>query len=497
MTQQNRRKFFKQFSAGLGSLFFVTNKTKAQPSTLEGKIRLEKDVPIIDSYDVVICGGGPSGCAAALAASREGLKTLLIESQGQLGGMAVSGLVSHWLGGRSSDCQNWIASGLFKTLSEAAFKNNYALIPNHDPNKKYSPHGWSGGQLTAGIPIDPYGVSYLLDQKMAQAGVDVLLLTEAVDVQIQNNEITHIIIFNKSGFTAYKTKAVIDVTGDADIAFRSGCKVIKGRESDNLMTPTTLIFHVFNVNQEKLSDYIHSHNSNRFLSEIEKWRQQGIWQFKYDRFINVQLIEKDTFMVNTSRLVGIDGTDGKSKSQGMVHGREETFQLLKIMKKHIPGFENVKLKSIAPLLGVRETRRIINDSMLKVDDLIYGKEFDDTIGFSAYGWDLPDPKRPSYQPFHQKQIKRKSVYTPIPYSIMVPQPIKNLICPGRAICVERDVLGPLRVSAPCMVMGEAAGTAAKQVVENKMSFGQINTQKLRNRLREVGGLVDGQNLPKE
>jgi hypothetical protein len=495
MAHQNRRKFFKQFSAGIGSLLFLTDKTKAKPVNSEGNLHFEKDVPVVDSYDVVICGGGPSGCAAALAASREGLKTLLIESQGQLGGMAVSGLVSHWLGGRSSDCAHWIASGLFKTLSEEAFRKGFALVPKDQPNKKYSPHGWWRGQLTAGIPIDPYGVSYLLDQKMAESGVDVLFLTEAVDVQIQNNKITHILVSNKSGFTAYKTKAVIDATGDADIAFRSGCKVIKGRESDNLMTPTTLIFHVYNVNQEKLSDYIHAHNSNRFLPEIEKWRQQGIWHFKYDRFITVQLIEKDTFMVNTSRLVGIDGTDGKSKSDGMVHGREETFQLMEIMKKHIPGFEDVKLKSIAPLLGVRETRRIINDSMLMVDDLIYGEEFDDTIGFSAYGWDLPDPKRPSYQPLHNKELKRKSVYTPIPYSIMIPKPIENLICPGRAVCVERDVLGPLRVSAPCMVMGEAAGTAVKQVVENEITFKKVDNKRLRNRLQEMGGIVKEMDLP--
>jgi hypothetical protein len=79
---------------------------------------------------------------------------------------------------------------------------------------------------------------------------------------------------------------------------------------------------------------------------------------------------------------------------------------------------------------------------------------------------------------------------------MIPKPVENLICPGRAVCVERDVLGPLRVSAPCMVMGEAAGTAVKQVVENKIAFNKVNTQKLRNRLQEFGGLVESQNLPK-
>ena len=146
---------------------------------------------------------------------------------------------------------------------------------------------------------------------------------------------------------------------------------------------------------------------------------------------------------------------------------KEIVRQLEIMKKNIPGFENVKLKAIAPLLGVRETRRIVNNTTLKTTDLVYGKQFDDIIGFSAYGWDLPDPQKPSFQPMEHKKIKRKSIFTPIPYSIMVPEPVLNLICPGRAVSVERDVLGPLRVSAPCMVMGEAAGIAAGQVVKTE------------------------------
>jgi hypothetical protein len=124
--------------------------------------------------------------------------------------------------------------------------------------------------------------------------------------------------------------------------------------------------------------------------------------------------------------------------------------------------------------------------VLSVEDLAAGKQFEDTIGFSAYGWDLPDPKRPSDNPSHG----RKLAVTPIPYRIMVPKPVENLICPGRAVSVERPVLGPLRVMAPCMAMGEAAGQAASMVVGRGESFGDVDPRTLRKALEENGAIVD-------
>jgi hypothetical protein len=104
-----------------------------------------------------------------------------------------------------------------------------------------------------------------------------------------------------------------------------------------------------------------------------------------------------------------------------------------------------------------------------------------------YGWDLPDPKTPSHQPLHGK---RKPPLTPIPYRIMVPRPVSNLICPGRAVSVQRHVLGPLRVIAPVMAMGEAAGQAAIQVVERPIAFGEIDVHVLRAELEQHGAIVD-------
>ena len=449
-----------------------------------------RNIPVLAEYDVVVCGGGPAGCAAALAARRSGLSVLLVEGQGQLGGMGTSGLVSHWLGGRTADCKRWVVGGIFRSMAEDAASRGFALIPQPEPSRKYQPHGWYPG-LAHGIPFDPFAMAHYLDGKMGDAGVDVLLLTQAADVIAESNRITHVVALNKSGLAAVPATAVLDATGDADLAARSGCEVQKGREEDGLVTPTTLEFHVDNVDQDVLARYIHENDAPRFREEIRKLREAGEWPFPYDIFISVQLAEEGTMMINTPRICGIDGTDGYSLTEGMQRGRDEAHQLLAVMRKHFPGFANARLKAVAPLPGVRETRRIIGDYVLTVDDLASGKQFSDTIGFTSYGWDLPDPKKPSYQPMHEKNV-RKSPLTPIPYRIMVPRPIENLLCPGRAVSVERDVLGPLRVMAPCMAMGEAAGVAARQVVHKSIPFFNVDTRELREELRQSGAVVDRQ-----
>lgn len=438
-----------------------------------------------EHYDVVICGGGPAGCAAALAAARNGTKTLLLESQGQLGGMATSSLVSHWLGGRSADCGEWVVGGIFKELCERAFKEKAAIIPQIK-NGEFSPHGWNWeeGSLTAGIPLDPFRLSALLDKLMAEAGVDVLLFTSFVDAVVKDNRIEQIISFNKSGLAGIRAELFIDATGDADVAARSGCEIVKGRESDNLTAPATVIMHVYNVDGKELSNYIHKYKSPRFLQEIAEWTKSGEWKFDYDRFISVQLTDESEYMINTSRICGIDGTDGKSISDLMRQGRRENLKLLEIIRRNIPGFQNVKLKAIATFPGIRESRRIVADYLLTVDDIRYGKIFDDIIGFSAYGWDLPDPKHPSLQPMEGRGVTIAHNKTPIPFRIMLPKPIENLICPGRAVSVERDVLGPLRVMAPCMAMGQAAGTAAALAVADKLPFAKIDMAKLKKILQE-------------
>jgi hypothetical protein len=339
------------------------------------------------------------------------------------------------------------------------------------------------------VPFDPFAMAALLDERLADAGVEVLLGTMVVEAECEGNRITRLILANKEGLTAVEPVAIVDATGDADIAARSGCQTVKGREDNEGLAPGSLEFHVDGVDQAALAAYIEANRSPRFKELIASLREQGSWPFPYDIFISVQLDRPGVMMINTPRICGVDGTDPRSLSDGLRRGRQEIQQLLPIMRRHFPGFAQARISAVATLFGVRETRRITGEMVLTVEDVLKGQAFPDTIGYSMYGWDLPDPKRPSYQPMAEGK-RHPPGPTPIPYRILIPRPVINLICPGRAVSVERDVLGPLRVMAPVMAMGEAAGQAAAQVVQGIPSFAAVDTRRLRETLAGAGAIVD-------
>lgn len=449
------------------------------------------DVLELKHHDVVVCGGGPTGVCAAIAAAEEGQSVLLIEGTGQLGGIGTSGLVSHWLGGRTTHPTRWVVGGLFRKLSETAAAKGIALLPEPEPDGSHSPHGWTrGGSIVAGVAFEPFEMALHLEEAALEAGVDLLYFTRVVDVLTDDSSVTNVVMHNKSGFLSAGATTFIDATGDGDVAVFAGCPTQLGREEDRLMTPVTLQVHMDGIDEAALKAYIDEHDAFRFLDEIEEWTKSGEWPFIYNRFISVKMPGVGTFMVNTPRITGVDGTDGGSVTKGMIQGRKEIFMLRDFMRTHIPGCENARVKAVGSSLGVRETRRIVGEFRLTVNDVIDGNAFEDAIAYSGYGWDLPDPHKPSYQPFHDK-FKAPS-HTPIPYRVMLPQKMDNLICAGRMISVERDVLGPLRVMGPCMGMGEAAGVAAARVASGReRTFADVDTTALQDRLRERGAILDG------
>ncbi len=434
-------------------------------------------------YDLIVCGGGVSGFAAALAAAEEGLKVLLIERGACIGGVATQGLVNHILGGRTYKNGKLISSigGIYERLEQRLLEEDAAVdvggIDFSNPA-----HGWYQS-LAAGLIIDGERAKLVFEQWLTEVGVEILYHTDVLDVVKEGDVIRGVVISNKSGITFVQGKYFADTTGDADICAFADCPYLVGDETGGVAA-ASLELHVDHVDHEELSSYMRSTKDVRFRALIEPLREQGIWDFPYDIFISVMLTQKDVFMINTNRMVGVDALDARSATQGVINARQENYKLFEIMRTYFPGFKNARIRSIAPALGIRESRRIVGEYVLTVDDLVNEKAFDDAIAYSVYGWDLPDPKKPSHQP---DQGKHKPLYTPIPYRCLLPKKIGNLIVAGRSISVERPVLGPIRVMAPCIAMGEAAGYATKLALDGDTAYKDINVNALKETIIRKGG----------
>ena len=453
-----------------------------------------------DRYQLVVCGGGPAGFACAVSAARKGLSVALVERGGCLGGTATLGGVNHLLGGRKLNEETGehirVVGGIFDELTDYLIARGEAIEPNTiDPN--FNPFGWYP-RMASGISFDDTALKVAMDDFCDKAGVRVYYHTALTAAEKEGNRISAVIVWNKDGFVRLEADAFADCTGDADLAMLSGCAYSKGRETDGLMTPCSTELHVDHVDGDALVTYQNQHQSPKLVEIIEDLKQKGIWDFPYEIFVTVQMIEKDVFMVNTIRQTGIDGTDEASVSRALAQGRRENRKLFAIMKEYFPGFKNARIRRMADYLGVRETRRIQGKYTVTVADALSGKRYEDTVAATTYNFDLPDPERPSYDPMlgdaKKPHTGRKHVVIRIPYRCMLPDGAENLVVAGRCVSTEREVLGPVRIMGPCMMMGQAAGTATALALQAGVTVQNVDVQQLRAQLWR-DGLLDPDTIP--
>jgi hypothetical protein len=442
-----------------------------------------------ERYDVIVCGGGPAGFTAAIAAAESGAKVLLVERKHQLGGVGTSGLVSHWLGGRSDD-GGWKIGGIFRRFSLESARLGISVIidPAAYAQRKYSPYAAYKGQLLVGIPFNPDAMAQFIEEQCIATGVTVLYETALCAAETEGNSIMRIVTAAKDGLTARTATCYVDATGDADLAAFGGATFVKGLENDGFMSAASVMFHIDNVDEAALLQYYETTDDVRFRNLLATLRSEGEECFDYEIVIFVKMNRDGHFMVNGRGLKGVDGTDPASRTEAFVKDRARIRKTFDQFRRRFPGMKNAILKAVAGDLGVRETRRIEGCASLTVADVQSAKAWPDTIGLSSYGWDLHGKYKT--QPMHGAP---KPPFTPIPYRIMVPRSLGNVICPGRAVSVERDVLGPLRVQAPVMAMGEAAGVAAARLCRGnsaKKSFADIDTAGLKKDLLKRGGILE-------
>ena len=459
-------------------------------STQQKFVLFQEEVPIVEETQILVVGGGPAGLAAAIAAARNGVKTMLVERTGTLGGMATIGLVGPFMTCYSSDEKTQLIRGIFDELIRRMEKKQGAIHPSKIPRN--SPYGnfyvLGHHHIT---PFDPEVLKLIAFEMCEEAGVKLLLYSQFIKaVKKQNFPLVKAAIFaTKSHLHAIAAEIFIDCTGDGDLAFDNGASMVKGRASDHKMQPSTLFFRVNNVNFQKYIDYVRKNfkpGERLFTKEIEKARKEIDYKVPKDFLSIFQSTREDEWILNATRIHNIDGTDSYDLTKGQIEGVKQVFIILDFLRRYVAGFENARIVTTAPQVGIRETRRLVGEYVLTHEDVIECRNFEDAIAYFAYPIDLHDPEGGGGEKLDKNEkTPKKNAYS-IPYRSLLPREIDNLLVAGRCISADRPANGSLRVMPACFATGQAAGTAGALAIKNGVLPHELDVSLLQDTLREQG-----------
>jgi hypothetical protein len=431
-----------------------------------------RQTPLWGEYEVVVLGGGPAGIAAALAAARAGRSTIIIERYGFFGGAGTAAGLSTFCGLHA------VVHGQHEQVVHGIADDVLARLAAMDGLNK--PHLTVQNQITA-LSYDISAFKIAADDLMADARVEVLFHAFGTGAVMADAEhIDAVLVETKSGRFAVRGKIFVDGSGDGDLAAWSGVPYEVGDGTGNMLYPSTM-FRINGVNPEKAGRAWEIVPA--LMDEAEKKGR------KFPRKKPIVRPQRNPieWRANLTQIknpsgTAVNGIDARELSYGEVEGRRQCWDVFQFIKENTPGFEQAYIVEIAPQIGIRETRRIKGEYVLTDQDILGCRDFADTIGIQ--GWPV------------EAHIKGdvKFVFTPpgargfneIPYRIIVPQKVDNLLVAGRCASMSHEGQSSARVSGPCFIMGQAAGTAADLALGMGVPPRAIDVAKLQQRLRAGG-----------
>ena len=413
-------------------------------------------IPVIADVDVLVCGGGPAGIGAAIRAARLGASTMIVESLGCLGGIATSGMMSHW-GGRSSS----------KVMQEI-----FALA--YDKAKDI---GWAQENECKTNTIYHDIQKIVLDEMFVKENIKVLYYTMVCKAALENGAIIGVIVENKSGRGFIKAKRVVDSTGDGDVAASAGVPYFKGRETDGRMQPCTIMFNVGGVDFERAV----FPPSFETTVETEKGELQALARellpFPAGHVLLYKQPMPGTVCCNMTNAIEVDGTDAESLTKGVFTCRSQIVPIIKFLREYVPGYENCWLMSSASLIGIRETRHFEGLETLDKDDILEAKYYENWVVRRAhFNFDVHNLTGASLDKTGaQKHFKQSNDYT-IPYGCLLPKNVENLLLSGRNISGSHMAHSNFRIMSVCIALGEAAGTAAALSIKQNKKLRDVDAK---------------------
>jgi len=435
-------------------------------------------LPAAGALDVLVVGGGPAGYAAAIAAARDGARTLLVEQYGCLGGMGTAGLVPAFC--PFTDREKPIIRGIGLEILEEM----KAAMP-HVARDSFD---W--------VPIDAEALKYIYERRVLASGAGVLYFTHFVDViRGPDGAVQAAVVHNKSGLQRIAARVLVDATGDGDVATAAGAEFVKGDAETGDLQPCTMCFVLAGVDTARLHEFLYADNAKNLLLREVIARAKAAGDLNIvEEAANVAIQSGSTIGFNFSHVFDVDATDAEQLTRAQLEGRRIIRHLTEFVRKYLPGCSDAVIASSGVQIGVRETRRVVGDYTLTLEDYLQRRSFPDEIARNSYYIDIHLSKREWErrlgEPFddeakwHQYNAGESHG---IPYRCLTPRGLRNLLVAGRCISTDRAVQGSTRVMPNCLATGEAAGCAAAVAAGNHGGdVRAVNVDALRGRLCAAG-----------
>ena len=439
----------------------------------------------LEMYDVLVAGGGLAGFAAAISAARNGVKTIIIEKEGYLGGLGVIGAVVlhnffNIFDATPGAPQLRVAKGIAQELVDRIKQRGGAIEDIRV--EKFGDH-------TSIISIvEPEITKAVLNEMLLEAGVKLLLHTIIVQVKSDNNNIKGVIVWNKAGFTYIPAKQYIDCTGDGDLAAYAGASYKHFKANESGAYPAGFTFRLCNVDLAKMEADLEKKGLITILGhgikpggiEPELIRLRfNIRKLGFKKayfFYAASLRPNELTYCNCLNYGPNDGLDPHALTEGEVYIRKELLEVIKFFREKIDGCQNCYAAGASPYIGQRRARSIHCEYELSKEDCLEGRKFEDQIGCF------------SFIDAGKLFVKNSGAFG-IPYRAIIPLKVKNLFVAGRTISIDNIAFAATRNTVCSMITGQAAGTAASIACAKGILPRDIDVKILQEKLVEAGVLL--------
>ena len=418
----------------------------------------------MNKYDVIVVGGGLTGVAAAVSAAREGAEVLLVEQSGMLGGAMSVNLVypfmRYWTKLPGSEEIKNLSAGIFEEMCQ----RQSSYIPAENSTR-----------------FKPESFQILLDDMVAEAGVQMLFHATLCGANVEGREIKSILLATKAGLMEVSADSYIDATGDGDLMAFAGCQFQLGREADGLCQPMTTIFRMSGVDIEAFKA-----DRPRLKVLYSQFKEEGKIQNPREDILVFFGLGEGILHFNTTRVIKLDPTDPFAVSQAEMIARKQVYEMYRFLKENSTAFKNAAICSTAISIGVRESRKLVGEHVLTVEELKNCTKFPDAIALGNYDVDIHNPEGAGTSHYYFADGE----YYTIPYRSFLPKELDNLLVAGRCLSATHEAQASVRIMPICATMGQAAGSAAAVAKQTGVCVHDVDITKVQALLRKNGAAID-------